>query len=1011
MDYNKTNNLLGWITFAVSTLVYVLTLEPTASYWDCGEFIAAAYKMQIVHQPGAPLFLMLQNIFSNLAFGNEEAIAYWMNFGSAVSSGLTIMFLFWTITALARKVLWKGDAELNQGNLIQIMGAGLVGALAYSFSDTFWFSAVESEVYAMSSLCTAIVFWAILKWEAHAEEPRADKWLLLIAYVMGLSIGVHLLNLLTIPALALVVYFKRVKNPTNGGVFKTLLIGCIIVAFVLWGIIQYLIKFAAYFDLFFVNTLGLGFGTGVVFFALLIIGGLTFGVFHSIKKAKPRLNLILLGVCFIIFGYGSFAMILVRAKADPSLNNSDPDNAFSFLGYLNREQYGEEPLVKGPYFTSKIIDRKEGGNTYIKGEKKYENIGKKYSYVYDRETIFPRIYSNDPGRGHPQFYRSWLNLGENDQPTFGNNLSFFFTYQVGHMYARYFFWNFVGRQNDQKGDGSFTEGNWVTGIKPIDQARLGGQDALPESLTTDPSNNKFYGLPLILGIIGALWHFKRHQKDAGIVGLLFFFTGLAIVLYLNQTPLQPRERDYAYAGSFYAFAIWIGLGVIGVADILQKKTNAKTAGLVASLIGLLAAPVLMAKEGWDDHDRSTKYVARDLAKDYLQSCAPNAILFTYGDNDTYPLWYVQEVENFRPDVRIVNLSLLSADWYVRQMKEKVNEADALPITMKDSQFKQGTRDGLSYMDAGFKQPIELSSVLDVLLSDNPNDQVEYQDGSRSNYLFTKNFKLTVNKADVLKNKVVPSKWDNNIVDTMVWNYNKDFVSKAELAMFDILVHNNWKRPIYFATTVPNSNYLGLDNYLINEGFALRLMPVKFNKTEEQMRMGETVNVDALYDNTMNKFVWGNMAKAHYLDHESYGMLSLIINNFSTLSQTLYEEGRTEEAKKVLERCLTVVPKRIYSLGQSRVLYFLSRQLYQVGMTDKANALLEQNGKYVDELLRYYIAIAATKPNLEMQNIQIGTQIIYSSAELAKEYKQNKQAKALEDALNNIEKLFSGTPQG
>lgn len=1008
MDYNKTNNLLGWIAFLISTVVYVLTLEPTASYWDCGEFIAAAYKMQIVHQPGAPLFLMLQNIFSNLAFGNKETLAYWMNFGSAVSSGLTILFLFWTITALARKVLWKNGTELTQGNLIQIMGAGLVGALAYSFSDTFWFSAVESEVYAMSSLCTAIVFWAILKWEAHADEPRADKWLLFIAYIMGLSIGVHLLNLLTIPALALVVYFKRTKQATNGGIFKTLLIGVVIVAFVLWGIIQYLIKFAAYFDLFFVNSLGFGFGSGVICFALLVIGGLTYGIFYSIKQLKPRLNLILLAVCFIIFGYGSFAMILVRAKADTSLNNSDPDNAFSFLSYLNREQYGEEPLIKGPYFTSKVIDRSEGGSTYIKGDEKYENIGRKYSYIYDRETVFPRIYSSDAGRGHPQFYRSWLNMSENEQPTFGNNFNFFFTYQIGHMYARYFFWNFVGRQNDQKGDGSFTEGNWVSGIKPIDQARLGGQDALPESLKTDPSNNKFYGLPLILGIIGALWHFKRKQKDAGIVGLLFFFTGLAIVLYLNQTPLQPRERDYAYAGSFYAFAIWIGLGVIGLADFLQKKTNQKNAGIIATIVGLLVAPVLMAKEGWDDHDRSTKYVARDLAKNYLESCAPNAILFTYGDNDTYPLWYVQEVENFRPDVRIVNLSLLSADWYVRQMKEKVNEAEGLPISMKNSQFKQGTRDGMSYMDRGFKTPIELGSVLDVLLSDNPNDQVEYQDGSRSNYLFTKKFKLTVNKEDVVSNSVVPAKWQGNIVDSMVWDYNKDYVSKAELAIFDILVHNDWERPIYFATTVPNSNYLGLDNYLINEGFAMRLMPVKFDQTDDEMHMGESVNTEALYENTMNKFVWGNLADARYLDPESYGMLSLIINNFSTLSQSLIEEGKPEEAQKVLDKCLAVIPQRIYSLREARVLYFLNRQLYQAGSTEKANELVERNGKYVSDLLKYYIAISKTKPNLEMQNIQMGTQVIYSSGELAKEYKQEKQAKALEDSLNEIEKLFGAS---
>lgn len=1010
MHYSKVNNLLGWLTFFISTLVYILTLEPTASYWDTGEFISAAYKMQIVHQPGAPLFLMLQNIFGNLAFGNRESIAYWMNFGSAVSSGLTIMFLFWTITALACKVLLPNKNQHTDAQIIQVMGAGLVGALAYSFSDTFWFSAVESEVYAMSSLCTAIVFWAILKWEAHAEEHRSDKWILLIAYIMGLSIGVHLLNLLAIPALALVVYFKRTAKPTNSGAIKTLLIGCVIVGLILWGIIQYLIKFAAYFDLFFVNTLGMGFGTGVACFALIVIGALTYGIFYSIRKAKPILNIIVLSVTFIILGYGSFAMILVRAKADPSLNNTDPDNAFSFLGYLNREQYGDEPLFKGPYFTSQPDGRTEGSNIYIKGDNKYEIAGNRSKYTYDRETIFPRIYSSDESRGHPSFYRSWLNLGENEQPTFGHNLNFFFTYQIGHMYARYFFWNWVGRQNDQKGDGSFTEGNWISGIKPIDQMRLGGQDMLPESLKTDPSNNRFYFLPLILGILGALWHFKRNQKDAGIVGLLFFFTGLAIVLYLNQTPLQPRERDYAYAGSFYAFAIWIGLGVVPIAEWIQRKINARNAAIIASVIGLLAGPVLLAKDGWDDHDRSTKYTARDLAKNYLESCAPNAILFTYGDNDTYPIWYVQEVENFRPDVRVVNLSLLTADWYIRQMKDKVNDADPLPITMDNNQFKQGVRDYLAYQDFKIPGHIELSTLFDIMLSDDPNDQVEYQDGSRSNFLPTKNFKLTVNKEEVIKNSVVPEDWEDRIVDTMEWTYSKNYVLKADLAIIDLLVHNNWKRPIYFATTVPNSNYMGLDKYLVNEGFANRLMPIRSDSPEQESGRGELVNTEALYENTMDKFVWGNMHDARYLDPESYGMINLIINNFSTLSQSLQDAGKTEEARQVVNRCLEVVPERIYLLREAYQLFFFTRQLYQLGETEKANQQVERINKFVTDQLKWYIDIANTKPNLEMRNIQMGSQVLYGMAEMTKEYGQDELAKELEENFQEIENLFSATPQ-
>src|SRR5690606_24533847 len=465
------------------------------------------------------------------------------------------------------------------------------------------------------------------------------------------------------PAIALVIYFRRTKNATRGGAVKALLIGCVVVAIVLWGIIQYLIKFAAYFDLFFVNTLGLGFGSGVIVFALLVIGGITYGIWYSIQKTKPLLNIILLSSAFIIVGYSSFAMILIRAKANPTLNNSDPEDAFSFLSYLNREQYGDNPLFSGPYFDSRPIDIAYGSNQYRKGAERYEVAGQNFDYVYDRETVFPRLYSTRDG--HPQYYRNYLNLPEGQQPTFGDNLRFFFNYQIGHMYGRYFLWNFVGRQNDQQGHGDFTTGNWISGIKFIDQWHVGGQDALPDSMKTDPSRNTFYFLPLILGLIGAFWHFKRHQKDAGVVGLLFFFTGLAIVLYLNQTPLQPRERDYAYAGSFYAFAIWIGLGVIGISDWLARKLDARTAGIAATAIALLAGPVLLAKDGWDDHDRSEKFLARDIAKNYLESCAPNAILFTYGDNDTYPLWYAQEVEGVRPDVRVVNLSLLSADWYVR----------------------------------------------------------------------------------------------------------------------------------------------------------------------------------------------------------------------------------------------------------------------------------------------------------------------------------------------------------
>jgi len=1003
MNYNRINNIIGWACGVIATLVYILTLERTTSFWDTGEFIASAYKLQIVHQPGAPLFLMLQNVFSNLAFGNPERIAFWMNVGSAVSSGLTIVFLFWTVTALARKILWKPGTELSQAGLIQIMGAGAVGALAYTFTDTFWFSAVESEVYAMSSLCTAVVFWAILKWEHHADEPRADKWLLFIAYIMGLSIGVHLLNLLAIPAIALVIYFRRTKNATSGGAIKALLVGCVVVAVVLWGIIQYLIKFAAYFDLFFVNTLGLAFGSGVVVFALLVIGSITYGIWYSIQKAKPLLNIVLLSSAFIIFGYSSFAMILIRAKANPTLNNSDPEDAFSFLSYLNREQYGDNPLFSGPYFDSRPIDIAYGSNQYRKGAERYEVAGQNFDYVYDRETVFPRLYSTRDG--HPQYYRNYLNLPEGQQPTFGDNLRFFFNYQIGHMYGRYFLWNFVGRQNDQQGHGDFTTGNWISGIKFIDQWHVGGQDALPDSMKTDPSRNTFYFLPLILGLIGAFWHFKRHQKDAGVVGLLFFFTGLAIVLYLNQTPLQPRERDYAYAGSFYAFAIWIGLGVIGISDWLARKLDARTAGIAATAIALLAGPVLLAKDGWDDHDRSEKFLARDIAKNYLESCAPNAILFTYGDNDTYPLWYAQEVEGVRPDVRVVNLSLLSADWYVRQMKEKVNEADALPITIPDEKYVKGVRDVIYYQDAKIPGHVELKNIVALMLSDNPNDKIQIQSGERENFLPTKNLQLSISRADVINNNVVPEQWQDSIVDTMTWTYNRNYVSRAELAIMDILSNNNWERPIYFATTVPADNFLGLDKYLVSEGFALRLMPIQVADNTAQQGL---VNAGALYDYVMNRYTWGNIGNSPYLDPESYRMISLILNNiYSAPAEALIAEGKTEEARTLLNDALQHMPERLYRVMDSYAYSFFVQNLYQVGETEKANQLVERNLAYLTDQLRYYAAVAESKPNLEMQNIQYSMFTLNRFAEAAQAHGQEELNSRIMEVFGQYEARFFG----
>ena len=1001
MKYNKINNLTGWICFLVAALTYILTLEPNVSFWDCGEFIASAFKMQVVHQPGAPLFLMIERFFSLFAFGDVTKVAYFMNLGSAIASAATILFLFWTITALAKKMLVKPDEEISTSKMISIMGAGVVGALAYTFSDSFWFSAVEAEVYALSSLFTAIVFWGILKWEAHAEEPRSDRWLLFIAYIMGLSIGIHLLNLLTIPAIAFVYYFKKTPNPTTGGVFKTFIVGVLILAVVQYGIIQYLISFGAYFDLFFVNTLGLGFGSGVLFFALLLIGGLVYGIRYSIKHRKRVLNLALLSTALIIFGYGSYAMIVIRAKADPNLNNSDPDNAFALLGYLNREQYGDRPLLFGPNYNSQRVAVKEGKNLYRKGEDKYEVAGKKTDYEYDRTTPFPRMYSDDPR--HVEYYKDMTGLDDSQFPTLFDNISFLFKYQIGNMYMRYFMWNFVGRQNDDQGQGSLYEGQWLSGIKPVDAILLGNQSNLPPSIVDSKSYNRFFFLPLIIGVLGAVWHFKRNQKDAGIVALLFFFTGLAIVLYLNQKPLEPRERDYAYAGSFYAFAIWIGFGVLAIREWLAKKVTPQNAAIGATVLSLFAAPIIMAVQGWDDHDRSTKMVAHDIAVDYLESCAPNAILFTYGDNDTYPLWYAQEVEGIRPDIRLVNLSLFDTDWYINGMKRKMNESEPLPITMKESQYVQGVRDVMYYQDYKIAGSVELKSILEVLLSDNDEDKIQVTETTKENFIPTKNFHITINPEDVLKTGTVSPADANKIAPIMQWTFNKGYVTKGTLAMFDILAHNNWKRPIYFASTVPSEQYNGLDNYLYNEGLALRLLPLTPDTAASRT---EQLNAPVLYNNVMNKFKWGNIKHAKYLDPQSADDISIFANVWNNTVTGMLKENKVAEAKKAANKYLEVMPDKFYGMRSMMGTYFMAENFYTLGETAKANEIVTRCADYIQKELTYLADVSESKNRLVgMQNVRLGMSFLNQMANTTAQYKQMPLAEKINNQFKALEARF------
>jgi hypothetical protein len=1050
MKYNKINNLFGWLAFLIAATTYILTLEPFASFWDCGEFIACAYRLQVAHQPGAPLFTMIGKVFSLVA-GNKAQVAYWVNMSSAMASAFTIMFLFWTITALAKKIVVKTAEEIDLSKTILIIGAGLVGALAYAWSDTFWFSAVESEVYAQSSLCTAIVFWAIMKWDAHADEPGADRWIVFIAYVMGLSIGIHLLNLLAIPAIACVYYFRRTPKATGRGTLAALFIGVIIVGAVLWGIIQYVVKGAAYADLLFVNTFNFGFWSGATVFFILIVITMATGIIYTIKPVKQTilvsaisfvlllaisggiiggiigiaivafleyvvkirekrvaLNMILTCTVFILFGYSSFAMLVIRAKAHTNLNNSEPDNAFALLSYLNRDQYGDTPLLYGQYFDSKAVDQKEGASIYRKGKEKYEVAGKKQNLIYDRNTLFPRMFS-DKG-DHVGFYKDWMHIGEGQSPTFADNLGFFFSWQVNQMYTRYLLWNFAGRQNDTDGqNNNATDGNWISGIKPIDALRLGNQSSLPPSITADKAYNRLFFLPLILGLIGAFYHFKRNQKDAGVVGLLFFFTGFAILLYLNQDPLQPRERDYAYAGSFYAFAIWIGIGTLFIAEKMRKFATPQMSAIGASIVCLLAVPVLMAFQEWDDHDRSTKTTPRDMAYNYLNSCAPNAILFTYGDNDTYPLWYIQEVENVRPDVRIVNLSLLGTDWYMRQMKQKMNESAPLPITLPNEKFEAGIRDVTYYNDSKISGNVELKEVFDFITSDDPRSKVEYENGQSMNYLPTKNLKLTINPDEVVKNGAVPAAEKDRILPEIDWKYPGNYVTKDNLAMMDILSHNNWKRPIYFAITVGNDNMMGLDKYMYNEGFAYHLMPFKADTAAGNGGGGiERSNTLRMYNNVMTKFKWGNMKNATYLDHESRTMFyPVILRVFLGLAENLYKEGHPDLAKNVLHRFDEVMPNLNPYTDVAIRKFYLADLAYQLNERKLGEKVVNEISTYVSGQLNYFATVDEGNQRMAGRDIQLCVSVLNELIKLTKDNNEPAMNQKLTGMLNTYQAKFSG----
>lgn len=963
-NYRRLNMITGWIIFIISSIVYILTIEPTVSFWDCGEFILSAFRLQVGHPPGAPLFLMMGRIATLFAGGNTAHVAMMMNILSALCSGFAILFLFWTITHLTRKAFVSGSDEETR-NIPAILASGIIGSLAYTFSDTFWFSAVEGELYALSSLITGFVFWAMLKWEDEADKPYSGRWIILIAYVMGLGLGVHRLNLLIIPVLVLVFYFRKFPFTTRGFI-KTIILAIVI----LWAMVFILMpgvpKVAGWFELLLVNVFGLPYNSGLLLFLAALTALLVYGIRYSIKHEKVILNYIVTAVTVIMIGYSSYAMIVIRSNARPPMNQNNPSDIFSLAYYINMEQYGSSPKFYGNYYSAPVIDVKRQIAGYNKIKGKYEPYYRP-EYVYSKqfETLFPRMYDSD--QDYKKSYEYWgkvtgrrYTVGESSDkqvvvcPTFIENLRYFFRYQIGYMYLRYFMWNFAGRQNDLQGDGNPVYGNWISGIKFIDAARLGNQDNLPSDLKDNWGRNTYFFLPLLLGIAGIFWHKRKDRNGLWLVVAFFIMTGLAIIVYLNQHPNQPRERDYAYAGSFYAFTIWIGMGFMFVYEYARKLLSRKVALPLVFLVLLLAVPVRMGSQNWDDHDRSGRYTARDIGANYVRTCAPDAILFTYGDNDSFPVWYVQDVEAIRTDVRVANLSYFQAGWYIDMMRQKAYKSDPMPLSLPSVKYMEGTREQMPVNDR-VEKPVELGEIVKFAAQDDNKFKIDMSGrGDYLNYLPANKFIIDVDTEKVLANGTVKPYFRDRILSPIIWTYTEGDAMKGDLAMMDLLSTNNWNRPVYISTTVPSSQYKGLENYFVQEGMAYRIEPIRTDKPEE----GEYGMIDpqVMYDNMMNKYTWGNAADPKvYLDENNKRMFSNYRRIFGNLGKALLASGDTTKALAAVRRGLEIVPAS--KIPNDYFTVGLAEVLYRAGVTAEADSLINDVIKYSKQYLDYAVKMS------------------------------------------------------
>ena len=999
--FKRWNNIVGWTVFAIAAAVYLMTMEPVSSLWDCSEFIATSYKLEVGHPPGAPLFMMLARLATLFAFGNPDLVGMAVNAMNSLASAFCILFLFWTITHLARRLVTRGGTELTHARAWAVLGAGAVGALAYTFTDTFWFSAIEGEVYALSSMFTALVIWLMLKWEDEADQPHSLRWIVLIAYMMGLSIGVHILNLLTIPALVFIYYFRTTKRVTWRGMGLATLVALLILGFINAIIIPYTVYCGAMVDLFFVNTLGLPVNSGMVLFALALIIAMGWASWYTHRKGKVTWNVILLSTTMILIGYSSYASMTIRAAVNPPMNSNNPNNPFALYSVLNRDQYGDRPLFYGPYYSAPIEGYKEKQVRYLDEDGRYKATTTVTGYTHSSEFmhLFPRMW--EPRRGE-RAYKPWaayrtktevmrddkgeivrdeqgrpvrgevLDFGRKRvyddgydlrtvvEPTFAENLYFFFNYQLNYMYWRYFLWNFVGRQSDIQPSGSstITDGNWLSGIRWLDERRLGPQDNLPHEIAENKGRNTYYFLPFLLGLVGLLYQLNRDPRNFSIVMWLFIMTGVALVFYFNTAPGEPRERDYVYAGSFYAFSIWIGFGVLALRDLFARlaKRDTRIVAGAATLVGLVV-PAILAAQNWDDHDRSHRYMARDIGWNYLQSTLPNSIILNYGDNDTFPLWNNQEVYGVRPDVRIMNTSYLGGEWYIDEMKTKANDAPGIPFSLPKSKYTY-VNDYVPIVEK-INYAADIREVIDFVRDDSPRSKLQYSDGSMVDYIPVRRIALPVNKENAIASGIVAEKDRDLMVDTVYLNLKGDALQKNELMLLDMLANFDWKRPIYL-TQVYIFQSLGLLDYLQFDGYAYRFVPI-LTPVHNPYEIGR-VDPDYAAPLLRDTFRYGNLADPDvYVDFFTQHHLAASHSReaFATVAKELLRQNRVEEAVELLDLGLERLPTSQIRFTDANTYpfleaYYAASSLGDGTAAEKGDSLLREYAQTLIEYIEYYL---------------------------------------------------------